>query len=242
MSVLNRTTGRLAKAAAVGALGAAVVLGASACGAGKISQTNNQLAAVNGAGGSVTLSPDAGTDLANGAVALRNVQIVYPTDKADKTFKDGGPFDVSFAISNDSNTRSVKLVDVVGPEGSNIVLTPPSTTSKKDGESTENTTDQSMIGPNGVLLAGTPANVNTSVAQEADIYRFTATMTNAGTSVASGVTVPLTFKFEVYDLSGKKVEDKQVVIDTPVDNGTLEHRLDVVRDPQAHSEGSEEGH
>ncbi|MEJ9077340.1 MULTISPECIES: copper-binding protein [Gordonia] len=238
MSVLNRTTGRLAKAAAVGALGAAVVLGASACGAGKISQTNNQLAAVNGAGGSVTLSPDAGTDLANGAVALRNVQIVYPTDKADKTFKDGGPFDVSFAISNDSNTRSVKLVDVVGPEGSNIVLTPPST-SKKDGEKTA---DPSMIGPNGVLLAGTPANVNTSVAEEADIYRFTATMTNAGTSVASGVTVPLTFKFEVYDLSGKKVEDKQVVIDTPVDNGTLAHRLDVVRDPQAHSEGSEEGH
>ncbi|GAC79131.1 hypothetical protein SAMN04488550_3807 [Gordonia malaquae] len=238
MSVLNRTTGRLAKAAAVGALGAAVVLGASACGAGKISQTNNQLAAVNGAGGSVTLSPDAGTDLANGAVALRNVQIVYPTDKADKTFKDGGPFDVSFAISNDSNTRSVKLVDVVGPEGSNIVLTPPST-SKKAGEKTA---DPSMIGPNGVLLAGTPANVNTSVAEEADIYRFTATMTNAGTSVASGVTVPLTFKFEVYDLSGKKVEDKQVVIDTPVDNGTLAHRLDVVRDPQAHSEGSEEGH
>ncbi|QRY61804.1 copper-binding protein [Gordonia sp. PDNC005] len=238
MSVLNRTTGRLAKAAAVGALGAAVVLGASACGAGKISQTNNQLAAVNGAGGSVTLSPDAGSDLANGTIALRNVQIVYPTDKADKTFKDGGPFDVSFAISNDSNTRSVKLVDVVGPEGSNIVLTPPST-SKKDGDKTA---DPSTIGPNGVLLAGTPANVNTSIAQEADIYRFTATLTNAGSSVASGVTVPLTFKFEVYDLSGKKVEDKQVVIDTPVDNGTLEHRLDVVRDPQAHNEGSEEGH
>ncbi len=235
MSVLNRTTGRLAKAVAVGALGAAVVFGASACGAGKISQTNNQLPAVNGSAGSVQLSPDAGTDLANGAIALRNVQIVYPSEKSDQTFKNGGPFDVSFAISNDSNTRKVKLIDVVGPEGSTITITPPSKKADKSSES-----DPSVIAPNGLLLAGAPANVNTSVAQAADIDRFTVTLTNAGTSVASGVNAPLTFKFEVLDLSGKRVEDKQVTIDTPVDDGTLAHRVDVIRDPQAHIDG--EGH
>ncbi|WP_161893604.1 copper-binding protein [Gordonia spumicola] len=242
MSVLNRTSSRLVRAAAVGALGAAVVLGASACGAGKISQTNNQLPAINGAGGSITLSPEAGSDLSNGTVTLSNVQIVYPTKKADDTFKNGGPFDVSFSISNNSNTRRVKLVDIVGPgDSSKVEITDPTKSSSTAAKADTDTTDVRTIEPNGVLLAGTPANVDTTEAQAAGIDRFTVTLTNAGDTVASGVTAPVTFKFEILDLSGKHVEDKQVTIETPVDNGTLAHRVDVIRDPQAHIDG-EEGH
>lgn len=238
MSVLNRTTGRLAKAAVVGALGAAIALGSAACGAGKISQTANQLPAVNGAGGSVALDPTVsdGDELRNGQITVRNAQIVYPADDADKTFADGGPFDISFLVSNDSVTRKVKLTEIVGPEGTSVspISAPKSAEPKKQGDQSS---DPLVLDPGENLLAGVPANVDTTAAEAADIERFTVTLTNAK-SVRAGLTAPLTFKFEVYDLTGKRIGEKSLTIETPVDGGTLSERVDVVRDLQ----GEEEGH
>ena len=233
MSVLNRTTGRLAKAAVVGALGAAIALGSAACGAGKIAQTTNQLPAVNGSAGTVALDPDMrdGDELRNGKITVQNVQIVYPAENTDKTFADGGPFDVSFLVSNDSVTRKVKFVELIGPEGSSVSLTEPK------AEYTGPETNPRVLGPGDNLLAGVPANVDTSAAQAADIERFTATLTNAK-SVRAGLTAPMTFKFDVLDLTDKKIGEKSLTIQTPVDAGTLKERADVVRDVQ----GEESGH
>ncbi|MCF8589617.1 copper-binding protein [Gordonia liuliyuniae] len=232
MSVLNRTTGRLAKAAVVGALGAAIALGSTACGAGKISQTTNQLPAVNGAGGSVALDPDVldGDELRNGQITVRNAQIVYPVENTDKTFADGGPFDISFLISNDSVTRKVKFVEIIGPDGSSVSLTDP----KPQTGGTK--ADPRVLAPGENLLAGVPANVDTSAAQAADIERFTVTLTNAK-AVRAGLTTPLTFKFDVLDLGGKKIGEKSLTITTPVDAGGLKQRADVIADAEGEGGG-----
>ncbi|GAA4664449.1 hypothetical protein GCM10023197_19030 [Gordonia humi] len=224
--MLNRTTGRLAKAVAVGALGAAIAIGTAACGAGKISQSADQQPAINGSTGTITLDPDIvdGDELRNGEIAIRNVQIVYPRSNADQTFTDGGPFDIAFLASNDSVTRKVKLVEIVGPDGSSVSIENPS-------KSSGTKSDPRLLGPGENMLAGVPADVNTSAAEAANIERFSVTLTQA-TKVRAGLTAPLTFRFEVYDLAGKDLGLKQVTIETPVDGGTLKDRVDVVRDLQ----------
>ncbi|WP_346077306.1 copper-binding protein [Gordonia cholesterolivorans] len=227
VSVLNRSTRRLASAAAVGALGIAIALGTTACGAGKISQTANQEPAVNGASGSITLTPSEydGQVMSNGSIAIRNAHVLYPVSKADQIFGDGGPFALAFNIANDSPTRVVKLQSVSAKTG-NIKLTPPTSTTGGDPAS---------IAPGKALLAGQPSGSDPDLAAGAD-SRWTVELTNAGDTVAAGLTVPITFNFAVYDLGGKQVETVSTTVDTPVDGGTLNERQDVVRDVQGESE------
>ena len=226
MSVLNWTTSRLAKATAVGALGAAIVIGSTACGAGKISQTTHQAAAVNAANGSIVLDPAMhdGEELYNGRISLTNVQIHQPTKGSDETFRAGGPFDVSFAIANDSVTHIVKLTGVTAPSGGSVTMTPPSGGDSKS--------DPMRIQPNQTLLAGVQAGVDTAAAEAADIHRMKVTLNGTGKSVAPGLTTPLEFKFEVFDLAGKSLGTKSITIDTPVDSTAIDERADVVRDAQ----------
>ncbi|EGD55401.1 hypothetical protein [Gordonia neofelifaecis] len=222
VSVLNRSTRRLASAAAVGALGIAIALGTTACGAGKISQTANQEPAVNGAGGTITLTPSDynGQEMSNGSIAIRNARVVYPVAKADQVFGDGGPFVIAFSVANDSATRVIKLESVSAKTG-NVKMTPPTAT---DGQ------DPATIRPTQGLIAGP------TVEGEDSSHRFAVELTNAGDTVAPGLTVPLTFNFSVYDLSGKQIETVSTTIETPVDAGNLDVRSNV--GDQAQSEAS----
>ena len=101
----RNTARRMASATAIAAIGLAVALGTSGCGAGQVSQTANQLPAVNGA--SATL----------GSMKLRDVQIIYPAEKADEVFGDGGPFEVSFVIANESPIDNDKLLSITPEKG-----------------------------------------------------------------------------------------------------------------------------
>ena len=224
MSVLNRSTRRLASAAAVGAFGIAIALGATGCSAGKISQTANQAPAVPGAAGTIQLAQSAASGDTNrsGNIAVRNVHILYPTDKADAIFGDGGPFEVAFLISNDSANRIVKLDSITTKTG-DVKVTPP--TDGKDG-------DPARLRPNSALQAGEPAGVLTGADDDTEVPRFSVVLNNTGKTVAAGLTTPLTFNFTVYDLQNKKLETVSTTIDTPVDGGTLPDRQDVVRDRQ----------
>lgn len=74
MTALNTSTRRVATAVA---LAAGATLALSACGAGQITQTSDQVAAINGT------STDAGT------IALRNVHIIYP-DSEEYSIEPGG--------------------------------------------------------------------------------------------------------------------------------------------------------
>lgn len=223
VSVLNRSTHRLASAAAVGALGIAIALGTTACGSGEISQTANQEPAVNGASGTIVLSPSDfnGEEMQNGVIAIRNAHVIYPVAKADKIFGDGGPFKIAFNVANDSPTRVITLDSITTPTG-NIKI---------------GTANNGKINPSQGLLAGETAIADTATDAEraAATTRLDVELTNAGTTVAAGLTIPLTFNFTVYDLAGKtKVESVSTTIATPVDAGPNLDRQDEVRDISGH--------
>lgn len=231
MSVLTRTTRRIASAAAIGALGIAIALGTTACGAGKISQTNNQAPAVNGASGNIMLGDvsDDGVaedeaELAGNSIALRNVQVMFPVDKADQVFGEGGPFKINFTIANDSPVYYVKLTGIKAPQGKVEFVT--------DAGRSTSPGDAGKIGPGGHLTAGVPSNVSTEQAEQDGISRLDVEATGTGSTIAAGLTVPLTFTFEVTGLDGKNPQTKSTTVNTPVDSTAIDERADVVRDRQ----------
>lgn len=86
MTALDRSTRRVATAVALAAGGA---LALSGCGAGQISQTASQVAAVNGNSANV------------GTLALRNVHIVHPTSP-QHSLEPGGDAVLAFTAINES--------------------------------------------------------------------------------------------------------------------------------------------
>lgn len=110
MSVLSLSARRAVRparlATAVAAIGMAVALGTTGCGAGQISQTANQLPAVNGA------------NVNAGPLELRDVQILYPEQDAPTVFGDGGPFEVAFTVSNSDQLTTYRLKEILAEEGS----------------------------------------------------------------------------------------------------------------------------
>ena len=179
-------------AGAVGAFGLAIALGTSACGTGQVSQTTSQEPAVNGGSAKI------------GALLIRDVTFVWPGDDAEAVHEAGGPYDISFLISNQSST-------VVDKPGS---ITPPRGTVTLTGDATVNPGKALHAGtPDGLLTdegyapkTGAPSSAAatstaaapSSAAPEADEAdeRLTATLTGAGDTVRAGVSTQLIFTFE----------------------------------------------
>ncbi|MFW0785928.1 hypothetical protein AAFP35_15550 [Gordonia sp. CPCC 206044] len=210
MSVLRKTARRSlrlsAKATAVAAVGVAIALGTTACGAGQISQTANQEPAVNG-------------NMANlGSMQLRNVQIIYPAQKADEVFDNGGPFEVSFVVNNVDPVENDRLLGIDAPKGGSVTIV---------GDTT--------VKPGQALRAGKPIGLlepeEIQATDEQD--RLTVRLNDAGDSVAAGLTTPLTFRFE---------RAGSVTMNTPVDAGTYMTRQDKIREaePPADEHAGEE--
>lgn len=233
MSVLNRSPRRLASAAVVGALGIAIALGTTACSSGHIAQTATMEPAVNGAAGTIELTPTTVGPhevMSNGSIAIRNAHVLYPTDKAEAVFGDGGPFKVAFLIANDSPTRVVKLDGITTKTGT-VKITPPA-----DAKSAQ---DPTSLRPTHSLQAGEPTGSITAAdgTDTLPVTRLDVELNDTGKTVAAGLTVPLTFNFSVYDLTGKKVETVSTTVLTPVDGSPLVTRQDVIRDRQGESGG-----
>ncbi|MEP9395595.1 hypothetical protein ABLE92_20515 [Gordonia sp. VNQ95] len=241
------------------AIGVAVALGTTGCGAGQISQTANQLPAVNGGNAAATW----------GEVEVRNVQIIYPADKAGDVFDNGGPFEVSFAVINSGQTKIYRLTKVEvtqqgAPSSAKVTLSA-----------------QPTIDPGMLVRAGNPANSNpagittsessaaasasetTSASESASESATTsasaspsvgeveapqlgeaaieATLNGTGESVAAGLTTELTFYFEVQDANGNWTDAGTVPVDAAVDSTILQTRVDTPRGGEAEGEG-EGGH
>lgn len=234
MSAFTRTTRRIANGAAISALGIAVALGTTACGAGKISQTNNMEAAINGANGTLELTQidqQGSQAVAPGRVSVRNLQILYPTDKASEVFGDGGPFKLVFTIANDSTVRKVALTGITAEQGKVEFLTTAAdgTVSRAAGPGAAGTLD-----PSGVLSGGLPSNADATDG----VKRLDVELTGTGTTVAAGLTVPLTLNFDIFDLADNKIGSDSLTLQTPVDSSAINDRSDVVRDVQPeHAEG-----
>lgn len=195
MSQLVKST--LVKSALAAAIGVGLIVSVSACGSGQVSQTATQAPAVNGA------------TVHDGALALSDVLIVYPTTTNPATvFAAGGPFQLAFVVTNDDPVNATKLVSITTPTG----------TVGLDGDAT--------VAPGLMLRAGRPAGMTPAQGQQV----LEATLTNTGKTVSPGLTVPLTFNF---DTKGKMTS---IVVDTPVDAGALMERKD--KDPADSAEGA----
>ena len=195
-NALGSTTRRVASATAIGAIGIAIAFGTTGCGAGQISQTTNQLPAVNGAFANV------------GKMQLRDVQIIYPVTDANKpnaeVFGNGGPFELSFVINNLDQVSGDRLVGITAEKGTVTIV------GKTD------------IKPGQALRAGKPAGllIPSEAPSVIDEQRIEATLSDAGKTVAPGLTTKLTFRFE---------KAGSVTVNTPVDAGARMERQDVPR-------------
>ncbi len=149
---------------AAAALGAALVL--SGCGAGQISQTAAQVAAVNGNAANV------------GPISLRNVHIVFPDGK-DYTNKAGGKAVLAFVAVNTSEETPDELTKVTTDVGT---VTVPSGKAKLAPQKSI----FSSIDAKGENLRSDEADVATPVLVE---------ITNITKDIAPGLTAAITFTF-----------------------------------------------
>ncbi|WP_182359085.1 hypothetical protein [Tomitella gaofuii] len=94
---IRRPLGR--RGAAVVAFAAAAALGLSACSAGQIAQTSEQVPAVTGSH----------VQSADGTISLNDIQLVLATEKA---LKDYNPFHLTFTASNASPTTDFPLEQI----------------------------------------------------------------------------------------------------------------------------------
>lgn len=201
----TRRVRRFAEATAIAAVGIAIAFGTTGCGAGQISQTANQLPAVNGNSANL------------GKIELRDVQIIYPAQNAASVFDNGGPFELSWVIANQSEIDTYRLVNVTAEHG-NVTLK-----------------DRYDLQPGKALRAGEPAALiqQTDIPNPVEEKRMTATLDGTGKSVAVGLTTKLTFTFEKVNANGSTSPAGSVTIDTPIDSGTLLTRQDKVREAEA---------
>ena len=200
----SRRVRRLGQATVIAAVGIAVAFGTTGCGAGQIAQTANQLPAVNGNSANL------------GRIELRDVQIIYPAQNAASVFDNGGPFELSWVIANQSEIDTYRLTNVTAQQG-NVTLE-----------------DKYDLLPGKALRAGEPAALiqQTDIPNPVEEKRMTATLDGTGKSVAVGLTTKLTFSFEKVDANGATTPVGSVTVDTPVDSGTLLTRQDKVREAE----------
>ncbi len=191
---------RLATAAAT--IGIAVALGTTGCGAGQISQTANQLPAVNGANVNID------------TLQLRDVQILYPEKDSPTVFGNGGPFELAFVVANSDQTAYYRLKEIK-PEKGSVEFVEGSDSAAR------------VIAPGQALSSGTPVG---SVRDSEK--KVTAELTNAGDTVAAGLTTDLTFVFEKREGNGSWVPAGETTVQTPVDAGAELERQDVARNAE----------
>ncbi|MDL9936149.1 hypothetical protein QSJ18_05295 [Gordonia sp. ABSL1-1] len=222
MSKLSHSARRFASAAAISAIGVAIALGTTGCGAGQVSQTANQLPAVNGA--NVNHATEYG-------LGVRDAQILYPDANADEIYSAGGPFAVTFVVTNVNPTTTYRLKGLTAKTGT-ITLDPASG-------------PRLTVIPDTALRALADQNTPQATGQALVTHEqhIHATLTSAGTSVAAGLSVPLVFQFE------KKVGENWVPVGdlsvlTPVDGSPTLVRKDNGRsaEPAPDDEILNEGH
>ncbi|MFR9752829.1 hypothetical protein ACL02S_17590 [Nocardia sp. 004] len=209
----------------VAALAAGAVLALSGCGAGQISQTASQVAAVNGNRADV------------GSIALRNVHIVYPAEGTEYTNAKGGKAVIALSFINNSEYGSDELVGVTTDLGP-VEITPAT------GESTVE------LGPQQIVVAQSlpgehDADSATTDSQDADHQDSEAGETTADDPESNPVLIEITDLSEditpglTYDISFDFEKNGTVQLSVPVDAGihTERHESDLSRS----SEGGYQG-
>ncbi|MGA9871221.1 MAG: hypothetical protein WBQ44_08785 [Rhodococcus sp. (in: high G+C Gram-positive bacteria)] len=161
----NSKNRRLASALAVAA-GAALTL--TACSAGQVSQTAQQVAAINGNFADV------------GDISLRNVHVVYPQGE-EYSIEPGGKVELGFTAVNNSSESADTLQSISTTAASNVTV----------GEQPSGT----EIEPLTALGAGVV--IDNEVEDPGIPLQFiTVELNGIGEEVRPGLTIPVTFTFE----------------------------------------------
>ncbi|TCN51206.1 hypothetical protein EV641_11065 [Rhodococcus sp. SMB37] len=196
MTALNTSTRRVATAVALAA-GATLTL--SACGAGQITQTSDQVAAINGTN----------TDV--GTIALRNVHIIYP-DSEEYSIEPGGTALLGFTIANLDGYRGDVLTGIETEFAGSVTgaddIEIPALGSVVAGVS-EETTD---------LLESVDESPQPTSPEDTPIVPAaveTVELVDLKEGVRPGLTIPFTFSFQ---------EAGDVTLAVPVDAGPVLER------------------
>ncbi|RDI18468.1 hypothetical protein DEU38_12036 [Rhodococcus sp. AG1013] len=166
MTALNASPTRRVMAAVALAAGATLVL--SACGAGQVSQTATQVAAVNG------------NKATSGDIALRNVHVVYPNSE-EFSIEPGGNAQLAFTAINLSEHESDRLKGIKTDFAGAVTI------DEKEGGRD--------IKPQASLGAGNP---DVTVPEQAPehVSLIDVTLEDIREGVRPGLTFPVTFSFE----------------------------------------------
>ncbi|WP_337109644.1 hypothetical protein [Prescottella equi] len=166
MTALTASPTRRVMAAVALAAGATLML--SACGAGQISQTATQVAAING------------NQATSGDIALRNVHVVYPNSE-EFSIEPGGDAELAFTAVNLSESESDRLKSIKTDYAGSVKI------DEKDGTL--------EIKPQFALGAGNP---DVSVPEEAPehVSLIDVTLQDIREGVRPGLTFPVIFTFE----------------------------------------------
>ncbi|MEU1983738.1 hypothetical protein [Nocardia sp. NPDC019395] len=185
--VVSTRRRRLATVAALAA-GAALIL--SGCGAGKISQTADQVSAINGN------TADIGT------IALRDVHIVYP-GTTTHTNTAGGQAALALSIINTGETVTDELTSVTTDLGT-VKVTP------AEGDKLE-------ISPSETVVVSTPS-AGAETHNTGETVNTAAGETKPAHIEVTGLTQNLTPGL-TYDFSFNFKENGSVLVQVPVDAG-----------------------
>lgn len=166
MTALTASPTRRVMTAVALAAGATLML--SACGAGQISQTATQVAAING------------NQATSGDIALRNVHVVYPNSE-EFSIEPGGDAELAFTAVNLSESKSDRLKSIKTDYAGSVKI------DEKDGTL--------EIKPQFALGAGNP---DVSVPEEAPehVSLIDVTLQDIREGVRPGLTFPVIFTFE----------------------------------------------
>ncbi|MET7768131.1 hypothetical protein [Nocardia sp. NPDC005366] len=205
----------------VAALAAGAAIAISGCSAGKIAQTANQVAAVNGS------SVDAEQ------ISLRNAHIVYPG--TGYTNLKGGSALLALSIINNSATKDDKLVSVTTDLGavkitpasgqSAIVIAPQQNVIAAPKKTEASASDSHAAAPSGDKAATTNPEAATAQIEITGLTR----------DIIPGLTYSVVFNFE---------NNGPVKIEVPVDAGTdtARHQSDKSGPAAEGGHGSSGGH
>ncbi|QBJ97078.1 copper chaperone PCu(A)C [Rhodococcus sp. ABRD24] len=166
MTALTASTTRRVATAVALAAGATLVL--SACGAGQVSQTATQVAAVNG-------NPASGGD-----IALRNVHVVYPNSE-EYSIEPGGTAALAFTAVNLSESKEDRLTGIRTDFAGSVTI------SELEGGA--------VIAPQTALGAGVPAVTVPENAPESTSL-IEVKLNDIREGVRPGLTFPVTFTFK----------------------------------------------
>lgn len=191
------------------ALGFGLVLALAGCGAGQITQTDTQVAAVNGVSGQA------------GQIGVRNAQLVFPPNAA-RYYPKGSDAALVATIVNDGSATD-RLVSVSAPaassvnlQGSTVLPAAFALTAVSPAEQGAGSTLPTPITTGGTAASTTTSTLPTSTGSAAalPVGKITVTLVDLNRDVRPGETIPVTFVF---------ANAGQVTLDVPIGSPTAQN-------------------